>query len=45
VGQPLTVSKLSDVIRREWALAGWVEVLPLILVSSIAINELKIDVL
>lgn len=33
VAQPLTISKLSDVIRTEWALAGWVEVLPLILVS------------
>ncbi|KAF5363652.1 hypothetical protein D9756_000490 [Leucocoprinus leucothites] len=33
VAQPLAVSKLSDVIRREWALAGWVEVLPLILCS------------
>lgn len=38
VGQPLAVSKLADVIRREWALAGWVEVLPLILVSSNALN-------
>jgi phenylalanyl-tRNA synthetase beta chain len=33
VAQPLTISKLSDVIRTEWAFAGWVEVLPLILVS------------
>ncbi|KAF9451655.1 phenylalanyl-tRNA synthetase [Macrolepiota fuliginosa MF-IS2] len=33
VAQPLAISKLSDVIRREWALAGWVEVLPLILCS------------
>lgn len=33
VGQPLAVNKLTDVIRIEWALAGWVEVLPLILVS------------
>lgn len=32
VAQPLAISKLSDVIRIEWALAGWVEVLPLILV-------------
>jgi phenylalanyl-tRNA synthetase beta chain len=32
VAQPLAISKLSDVIRLEWALAGWVEVLPLILV-------------
>ena len=35
VAQPLTISKLSDVIRTEWAFAGWVEVLPLILVSSV----------
>ena len=33
VAQPLTINKLSDVIRTEWAFAGWVEVLPLILVS------------
>jgi len=34
VAQPLAVSKLSDLIRHEWAYAGWVEVLPLILVRS-----------
>ena len=33
VAQPLAISRLSDVIRTEWAFAGWVEVLPLILVS------------
>ncbi|KDQ20712.1 hypothetical protein BOTBODRAFT_26731 [Botryobasidium botryosum FD-172 SS1] len=33
VAQPLAVSKLSDLIRRECAMAGWVEVLPLILCS------------
>ena len=32
VAQPLAINKLSDVIRREWSLAGWIEVLPLILV-------------
>jgi phenylalanyl-tRNA synthetase beta chain len=32
VAQPLAISKLSDIVRIEWALAGWVEVLPLILV-------------
>ena len=32
VAQPLAISKLSDVVRVEWGLAGWVEVLPLILV-------------
>ena len=33
VAQPLELSKLSDIIRIEWALAGFTEVLPLILVS------------
>jgi phenylalanyl-tRNA synthetase beta chain len=33
VAQPLEVSKLVDLIRRECAMCGWVEVLPLILVS------------
>ncbi|KAL1747672.1 hypothetical protein HDZ31DRAFT_61005 [Schizophyllum fasciatum] len=33
VAQPLAIGKLSDIIRREWALAGWVEALPLILCS------------
>lgn len=32
VGQPSAISELSDVIRLEWALAGWTEALPLILV-------------
>ncbi|KDN51100.1 hypothetical protein RSAG8_00729, partial [Rhizoctonia solani AG-8 WAC10335] len=31
VAQPLEVSKLADLIRRECAMCGWVEVLPLIL--------------
>lgn len=35
VAQQLPVSKLTDVVRREWANAGWVEVLPLILVRTI----------
>jgi phenylalanyl-tRNA synthetase beta chain len=35
VAQQLPVSKLCDVVRREWAYAGWVEVLPLILVSGL----------
>ena len=34
VAQPLAVSKLSDIIRHEWAYAGWVEVLPFILVCT-----------
>ncbi|KAG8929804.1 phenylalanine--tRNA ligase subunit beta [Tulasnella sp. 419] len=33
VSQPLAISKLSDLVRTEWAMAGWVEVLPLILCS------------
>ncbi|KZP32932.1 phenylalanyl-tRNA synthetase subunit beta [Athelia psychrophila] len=33
VAQPLAISKLSDTVRIEWALAGFVEVLPLILCS------------
>ncbi|KAF7332036.1 Phenylalanyl-tRNA synthetase subunit beta [Mycena kentingensis (nom. inval.)] len=33
VGQPLAISQLCDVVRKEWALAGWIEVLPLILCS------------
>lgn len=35
VAQPLAVSKLSDLVRREWAMAGWIEVLPLILVGLV----------
>jgi phenylalanyl-tRNA synthetase beta chain len=37
VAQPLAISKLSDVVRMEWALAGWVEVLPLILVRALSL--------
>jgi len=33
VAQPLPISRLVDIIRREWAMAGWVEGLPLILCS------------
>ncbi|KAI0832472.1 phenylalanyl-tRNA synthetase [Trametes gibbosa] len=33
VAQPLAISKLSDIVRLEWGLAGWVEALPLILCS------------
>lgn len=32
VAQPLEINKLSDLVRTEWAMAGWIEVLPLILV-------------
>jgi phenylalanyl-tRNA synthetase beta chain len=34
VAAPLPINKLSDLIRRECAYAGWTEVLPLILVSA-----------
>jgi len=33
VAQPLAISKLTDVVRKEWALAGWIEVFPFILCS------------
>lgn len=33
VANPLPSSKVTDILRREWAQAGWTEVLPLILVS------------
>lgn len=36
VAQSLAVSKISDLIRREWVSAGWVEVLPFILVSVVS---------
>lgn len=32
VGRPSTIGQLTDVVRREWALAGWTEVLALTLV-------------
>lgn len=35
VAQPLAISKLSDIVRLEWGLAGWTEALPLILVRSL----------
>ena len=33
VAQPLEMSKLTDIVRTTWAQAGFVEVLPLILVK------------
>lgn len=33
VGAPLPINKLSDLVRRECATAGWTEILPLILCS------------
>lgn len=38
VAAPLPINKLTDQVRREVALAGWTEVLPLILVFSITYN-------
>lgn len=38
VAKPFAINKLADVVRKECAMAGWVEVLPLILVSDIAID-------
>lgn len=35
VAQPLEMSKLSDIVRTTWAQAGFVEVLPLILVRQL----------
>jgi phenylalanyl-tRNA synthetase beta chain len=32
VGQPTAINKVSDIVRYEWALAGWIEALPLTLV-------------
>lgn len=42
VAQALPVSKLSDVVRRECAQAGWIEVLPFILVSRRLLSILKV---
>ncbi|KAH8106164.1 phenylalanyl-tRNA synthetase [Cristinia sonorae] len=33
VAQPLAISKLTDIVRKEWALAGFVEVFPFVLCS------------
>ncbi|KAH9943394.1 phenylalanyl-tRNA synthetase [Epithele typhae] len=33
VAQPLAISRLTDIVRTEWAMDGWVEALPLILCS------------
>ncbi|KAK0636148.1 phenylalanyl-tRNA synthetase beta chain [Bombardia bombarda] len=33
IGKPLLINKLTDIIRTECAMAGWVEVMPLILCS------------
>lgn len=41
VGKPFAPSKLGDIVRRECALAGWLEVLPLTLVSPSATLQLR----
>ncbi|KAK3326635.1 hypothetical protein B0H66DRAFT_166667 [Apodospora peruviana] len=33
IGKPLLINKLTDIVRNESAMAGWVEVMPLILCS------------
>ncbi|CAK7263506.1 phenylalanine--tRNA ligase subunit beta [Sporothrix epigloea] len=33
IGQPLLINKLADIVRHETAMAGWIEVMPLILCS------------
>lgn len=33
VGRPLPINKLGDIVRQECAMAGWLEVMPLILCS------------
>ncbi|KIH88092.1 phenylalanyl-tRNA synthetase beta chain [Sporothrix brasiliensis 5110] len=33
IGQPLLINKLADIVRLESAMAGWIEVMPLILCS------------
>lgn len=35
IARPLPINKLADIVRKECAMAGWVEVLPYILVSAI----------
>lgn len=35
IAQPLPINKLTDLVRRECAMSGWVEALPLILVRSL----------
>lgn len=33
IGKPLMINKVSDIVRNECAMAGWIEVMPLILCS------------
>jgi phenylalanyl-tRNA synthetase beta chain len=33
IGRPLPINKLGDIVRQECAMAGWLEVMPLILCS------------
>jgi phenylalanyl-tRNA synthetase beta chain len=34
VAKPFAVNRLGDILRKECAMAGWIEALPLILVSG-----------
>jgi len=33
IGKPLMINKVGDIVRHECAMAGWIEVMPLILCS------------
>ena len=44
VAKPFGINKLADVVRKECAMAGWVEVLPLILVSR-RIEQIRVALL
>lgn len=39
VAKPFDVNKLTDLVRKECAMAGWVEVLPLILVRTTSLHQ------
>jgi phenylalanyl-tRNA synthetase beta chain len=41
VAQALPSSRVADIVRHEWAQAGWTEVLPLILVSEQLLSEFQ----
>ncbi|KAG2042302.1 hypothetical protein BDR03DRAFT_1006710 [Suillus americanus] len=38
--QPLPIGGLTEVIRREWAMAGWIEALPFILIRPLSPQRL-----
>jgi len=39
VAKPFAVNRLGDILRKECAMAGWVEALPLILVSIFCVSQ------